>query len=95
MPYGTNVTSLSPTISTSNVSGISPASGAAVDFTKPVTYTVTLTDGTVKTYTVTVYVQKGSASQQMWDKLTDLYNTSPWWEWAEHQISKGRYPTYW
>jgi len=95
MPYGTDVTKLVPTISGSNVASISPASGAAVNFTKPVTFTVTLKDGTVKTYTATVYVSAGSASQQMWDKLTGLYDTMPWWKWAEHQVSYGKYPTYW
>ena len=65
------------------------------DFSKPVTYTVTLTDGTVKTYTATVYVQSGTQADQMWEKLTDFYNQVPWWKYAEHQQSYGKYPRYW
>lgn len=95
MPYGTDVSQLIPTISGNHIASISPASGKMVNFTKPVTYTVTLTDGTTKQYTVTVYVQKGTQADQMWDKLTDFYNQTPWWEYADNQISTGHYPKYW
>ena len=95
MPYGTDVTKLIPIISGNNIASISPASGKMVNFSRPVTYTVTLTDGTVKQYTVTVYVQAGSKADQMWDKLTDFYDQTPWWEYADHQVSTGRYPKYW
>lgn len=57
VPYGTNVTSLTPTITVSAGATVSPASGIAKDFTSPVTYTVTAEDGTTtKAYTVTVVV---------------------------------------
>ena len=59
MPYKTDVTKLIPTIAGNNIRSISPASGKMVNFSRPVTYTVMLTDGTVKQYTVTVYVQAG------------------------------------
>ena len=95
MPYKTDVTKLIPTIAGNNIRSISPASGKMVNFSRPVTYTVTLTDGTVKQYTVTVYVQAGSKADQMWDKLTDFYDQTPWWEYADHQVSTGRYPKYW
>ena len=95
MAYGTDVTKLIPIISGNNIASISPASGQMVDFTTSVRYTVTLTDGTVKYYTVTVYVQEGTAADKMWDKLTDFYDQTPWWEYAEHQTSTGRYPKYW
>lgn len=95
MAYGTDVTKLIPIISGNNIASISPASGQMVDFTNPVQYTVTLTDGTVKYYTVTVYVQEGTAADKMWDKLTDFYDQTPWWEYAEHQTSTGSYPKYW
>ena len=95
MPYGTDVSKLVPVISGSNIASITPGSGVMQDFSKPVTYTVTLTDGTTKTYTVTVYVQSGTAADQMWGKLTDFYNQVPWWKYAEHQQSYGRYPRYW
>lgn len=95
MPYGTDVTKLIPIISGNNIASISPASGEMVNFTNSVRYTVTLTDGTVKYYTVTVYVQEGTAADKMWDKLTDFYDQTPWWEYADHQVSTGRYPKYW
>ena len=95
MAYGTDVTKLIPIISGNNIASISPASGQMVDFTTSVRYTVTLTDGTVKYYTVTVYVQEGTAADKMWDKLTDFYDQTPWWEYADHQVSTGHYPKYW
>ena len=55
VPYGTNVTALVPTIAISGAS-VSPASGAAHDFSSPVTYTVTAADATTQTYAVTVTV---------------------------------------
>jgi len=57
MPFGTNVTSLTPTITVSQYANIEPASGVAQDFTNPVVYTVTAQDGSTKQYTVTVTVQ--------------------------------------
>ena len=95
MPYKTDVTALRPVITGVNIAEMTPASGEAVDFTKPVIYTVTLTDGTVKIYTATVYVQSGTAADQMWGKLTDFHNQVPWWKYAEHQQSYGKYPRYW
>lgn len=95
MPYGTDVSKLVPVISGNNIASITPGSGVMQDFSKPVTYTVTLADGTTKTYTATVYVQSGTAADQMWGKLTDFYNQVPWWKYAEHQQSYGKYPRYW
>ena len=95
MPYGTDVSKLVPVISGNNIASITPGSGVMQNFSKPVTYTVTLADGTAKTYTVTVYVQSGTAADQMWGKLTDFYNQVPWWKYAEHQQSYGKYPRYW
>jgi hypothetical protein len=57
MPYGTNITSLTPTITVSQYATINPASGVAQDFTNPVTYTVTAQDNSTKVWTVTVTVQ--------------------------------------
>lgn len=95
MPYGTDVSKLVPVISSNNITDMTPGSGVMQNFSKPVTYTVTLADGTAKTYTVTVYVQSGTAADQMWGKLTDFYNQVPWWKYAEHQQSYGKYPRYW
>ena len=95
MPYGTDVSKLVPVISGNNITDMTPGSGVMQNFSKPVTYTVTLADGTTKTYTVTVYVQSGTAADQMWGKLTDFYTQVPWWKYAEHQQSYGKYPRYW
>jgi uncharacterized protein YcfJ len=53
VPYGTNLAELSPVVLFSGAS-VSPASGAAQDFTNPATYRVTADDGSVRDYTVTV-----------------------------------------
>jgi formylglycine-generating enzyme required for sulfatase activity len=60
VPFGTNVTSLTPTITYKGAS-VSPASDAAQDFTNPVTYTVTAVDSSTQTYKVTVKVALNSA----------------------------------
>ena len=49
------VTALTPTI-TINGASVSPASGVARDFTHPVIYTVTASDGSTRDYTVTLNV---------------------------------------
>jgi formylglycine-generating enzyme required for sulfatase activity len=55
VPYGTDLSSLTPTITITGAS-VSPASGVAHDFTSPQTYTVTAADGSTKDYTVIVSV---------------------------------------
>ena len=95
MPRGTDVTKLTPTISTNGVKSLTPGSGETVNFTNSVTYTATMEDGSTKTYTVTVYVDKGTLADQFWDKLTDFVNQVPWWEYAKHQQSASSYPKYW
>ena len=95
MPRGTDVTKLTPTISTNGVKSLTPGSGETVNFTNSVNYTATMEDGSTKTYTVTVYVEKGTLSDQFWDKLTDFVNQVPWWEYAKQQQSTSSYPKYW
>lgn len=56
MPYGSDLTSLTPTITLSEGSTVSPESGVAQDFTNPVTYTVTAEDDSTKEYSVTAKV---------------------------------------
>jgi len=51
---GVDLTSLSPEITLSAMATVSPVSGAATDFTSPVTYTVTAEDGTTENYIATV-----------------------------------------
>jgi hypothetical protein len=53
VPNGTNLASLSPTVSYTGVS-LDPASGRAVNFSSPVIYNVTARNGTVRPYTVRV-----------------------------------------
>ncbi len=54
VPIGTDLTSLTPTISIPADATVSPLSGVAQDFTNPITYTVTSQDGSTQSYTVTV-----------------------------------------
>ena len=58
---GTDVTKLVPTILLPDFATVSPASGVAQDFSKPVVYTVTAEDGTKQAYTVTVVVSGSTA----------------------------------
>ena len=95
MPRGTDVTKLAPVIATNGVKSLTPSSGETVNFTNSVIYTATMEDGSTKTYTVTVYVDKGTLADQFWDKLTDFVNQVPWWEYAKHQQSSSKYPKYW
>ena len=55
VPYGTDVTALAPSLTITGAS-VSPASGTAVNFSGPVSYTVTAADSTTQAYTVTVTV---------------------------------------
>ncbi|MBW7571632.1 DUF5018 domain-containing protein [Caproiciproducens faecalis] len=63
VPYGTNLTALTPTITVSKNAAVSPASGVVQSFTKPVTYTVTAEDGTKQSYVVTVTVGSKPSSK--------------------------------
>jgi hypothetical protein len=55
MPYGTNLTALTPTITVSQAATINPLSGVSRNFTNPVTYTVTGGNGTsTQIWTITV-----------------------------------------
>ncbi|MGQ9847243.1 MAG: DUF5018 domain-containing protein, partial [Bacteroidales bacterium] len=57
MPYGTDVTNLTPTITISQGATISPLSGVAQDFTNPVQYTVLAENGVdQKIWTVTITI---------------------------------------
>ncbi|MDD2224835.1 MAG: S8 family serine peptidase [Candidatus Shapirobacteria bacterium] len=55
VPYSTDVTNLTPTI-TINGASVSPLSDVAQNFTNPVTYTVTAEDTSIQNYIVTVSV---------------------------------------
>ena len=95
MPRGTDVTKLTPVIATNGVKSLTPGNGETVNFTNAVTYTAAMEDGSSKTYTVTVYVDRGTLADQFWDKLTDFATQVPWWQYAEKQQSTSKYPKYW
>lgn len=59
VPYGTNVTALTPMIGHTGAS-VDPASGVPQNFTNPVTYTVRAGDGSTQVYTVTVTKEPNS-----------------------------------
>jgi len=63
VPYGTDVTSLSPTIQVSNGAGHTPS--GEQDFTNSVSYIVTAENGTSNTYTVTVNVAPSTEASIM------------------------------
>jgi hypothetical protein len=62
VPYGTNLSSLVPTISYKGIS-VDPGSGMARGFSSPAVYTVRAKNGTAQPYTVTVQVKKNSAKE--------------------------------
>ena len=57
VPYGADITNLTPTIEVSEDASVIPESGDTQNFTHSVTYIVTAEDGTVKVYTVKVTVE--------------------------------------
>ena len=97
VPNGTDVTSLCPAIATSDADSVTPASGAAVNFTNAVTYTVKNASGEQKSYVVTVKVQEASVSDTLWDKITSQEGDRSWWKKADSIKShkKNKYPKYW
>lgn len=102
LPNGTDLTSLAPVITISGAKSISPASGATVDLSSPVTYTLTLEDGTTKTYTVRAYVEAPSKSDQLWNDMLNNVDGSPdhsgsktWWKKAKDLKKHNDYPEYW
>jgi hypothetical protein len=58
LPFSPDITKLAPTITFSNKATISPGSGVAQNFSKPVIYTVTAEDGTSVTYTAKITANK-------------------------------------
>ena len=68
VPARTDLTALVPTIVISEDAAIDPASGAAQDFTEPVTYTVTAEDGTTQEYAVTITPAASVQVNAVWEK---------------------------
>ena len=71
-----DLTALKPTIEISAGATVSPASGAAQDFTVPVNYTVTAQDGTTKIYTVTVSQRDATQRSITYDLLGGSLNAA-------------------
>jgi hypothetical protein len=81
VPFGTDVTALIPTFTTSgssvSVADVAQTSGTtSADFTSAVTYTVTAADSTTKDYTVSVITAPSSAKEITSFKFETSYNSS-------------------
>lgn len=102
LPYGTDLTALKPALTLKGAVSVSPASGATVNLSSPVTYTVTAEDGTTKTYTVTAYTEAQPVSDKLWEDMLNQIggNTSntgknTWWQKAKDMKKNNNYPKYW
>lgn len=71
LPAGTGTT-FAPTIRVSDFATVTPASGEAQDFSKPVQYKVTAQNGSTNTYTVTVTVSQEQAENPYKAKMESL-----------------------
>lgn len=82
MPYGYDISTLSPTFEVSANATISPASGSVHDFSAPVVYTVTSENGLVKKqYSVEVYIPTVTLKRDIvtgWNWISlNGFSTSP------------------
>ncbi len=66
VPFGTDLTTLVPSIGLSPGTTILPESGVANDFTQPIVYTATLEDASTEDYTVTVNVLPARTADTLW-----------------------------
>lgn len=72
VPFGTNVSNLSPEIDISSMATLNPVSGSPQDFTSPVQYTITAEDGSKVVYTFIIEINKPNSA--------DLQKLSNSWE---------------
>ena len=81
VPFGTSVTAMVATFTTTGVSvsvsatGVQQSGTTANNFTNPVTYTVTATDGSTQNYTVTVTVQAPSHDASLSSAVLNGYSS--------------------
>lgn len=76
VPFGTNLTTLTPTIAISENATISPLSDTPQDFTNGFTYTVTAENGTTQSWPVTIIIGEEDAKPRL--TLSDpVWNQSP------------------
>lgn len=84
VPFGTDVTALVPIITVSNKATVTPASGVPVNFTNPVTFTVTAEDGSQVNYVATITVdQNGGGGGGTGDPTTWSGNISANTTWPD------------
>lgn len=69
---GVDITNLAPQLKVSPSASVSPASGQKQDFTKPVIYSVTSSDGSVRTFTAIVQEEIKEGTQRLVSKLVTL-----------------------
>lgn len=80
VPSGTDKSNLtSSTITVSSHAGVSPAQGVTIDYTSPVTYTVTAEDGSTQDYTVTVSFATAS-TDYFQSKTTGIWSDNTTWQ---------------
>ena len=90
VPYGTTVTSLTPTIAVSTGATISPTSGTAQNFSSSVTYTVTAEDTTTtQAYTASVIV-----AEPTYDTMVEHnINAAGWYKVKKVTFKEFKYET--
>ena len=65
LPFGTDLTALTPTIVVSDRATVTPPSGVANDFSDTVTYIVTAEDGTTQPYEVIITLSEPDAASKL------------------------------
>ncbi|MBI3888609.1 DUF5011 domain-containing protein [Candidatus Nomurabacteria bacterium] len=75
VPFGADVTSLTPTIKISGGASVSPNNNTVQNFSNPIVYTVTAENGDTQTYTVTVSVHSSVVYSQP-DNSTEIVSNS-------------------
>lgn len=73
VPYGTDITTLVPSIEVSSGATINPLPGVPTDFTNPVTYIVTAQDGTTsQNWTVAILVERNTETDITFFDIPEL-----------------------
>jgi hypothetical protein len=77
VPFGTNISNLSPEIDISSKATLNPVSGSPQDFTSPVQYTITAEDGSKLVYTFIIETNKPKSADlqklsNAWENITGL-----------------------
>ena len=80
LPYGTNVSAVTPTVTISTGAVVSPVSGETVNLNGVVPYTVTLGTESRTYYVSVIFVR--TTSQQLWDDLAGEETV------RQHQVSR-------